>query len=58
MSENRVVVVRLLLLVKNTMCLKHVVEVPSMADWLVLSEGLSDKVTAEYNKLFKVQAQF
>ena len=57
MSEHGVVVALLLSLVKNTMYLKHVAEVFSMADQLDLSEGLNDNVAAVYTKVFERQAR-
>ena len=57
MSEHGVVVALLLSLVKSIMYLKHVAEVLSMMDKLVLPERLNSNVVTEYNKVLKMQAQ-
>ena len=57
MSEHGVVVALLLSLVKSIMYLKHVAEVLSMTDKLVLTERLNSNVVTEYNKVLKMQAQ-
>lgn len=57
MSEHGVVVALLLSLVKSIMYLKHVAEVLSMTDKLVLPERLNSNVVTEYNKVLKMQAQ-
>ena len=57
MSERGVVVALLLSLVKSIMYLKHVAEVLSMTDKLVLPERLNSNVVTEYNKVLKMQAQ-
>ena len=57
MSEHGVVVALLLSLVKSIMYLKHVAEVLSMTDKLVLPERLNSNVVTEYNKVFRMQAQ-
>ena len=57
MSEHGVVVALLLSLVKSIMYLKHVAEVLSMTDKLVLPERLNRNVVTEYNKVLKMQAQ-
>lgn len=56
-SEHGVVVALLLSLVKSIMYLKHVAEVLSMTDKLVLPERLNSNVVTEYNKVLKMQAQ-
>lgn len=57
MSEHGVVVALLLSLVKSIMYLKHVAEVLSMTDKLVLPERFNSNVVTEYNKVLKMQAQ-
>ena len=57
MSEHGVVVALLLSLVKSIMYLKHVAEVLSMTDKLVLPERFNSNVVTEYNKVFRMQAQ-
>ena len=57
MSEHGVVVALLLSLVKSIMYLKHVAEVLSMTDKLVLPERLNRNVVTEYNKVLKMRAQ-
>lgn len=57
MSEHGVVVALLLSLVKSIMYLKHVAEVLSVTDKLVLPERLNSNVVTEYNKVLKMQAQ-
>ena len=57
MSEHGVVVALLLSLVKSIMYLKHVAEVLSMTNKLVLPERLNSNVVTEYNKVLKMQAQ-
>lgn len=57
MSEHVVVVALLLSLVKSIMYLKHVAELLSMTEKLVLPERLNNNVVTEYSKVFKMQTQ-
>lgn len=57
MSEHVVVVALLLSLVKSIMYLKHVAELLSMTEKLVLPERLNNNVVTEYSKVFRMQTQ-